>query len=480
MLSSWLVALSVAVSPGQCATCGPVDGGMMGGGMAFSPGMTSGSWSAGMGGFGNPYDAVSMGGGGGGDQLYPFDSPEPWLWGHFQEIPAYGGYASFRPHNYKHVLAQMDVAGRWGISPTMAYSHQWYHRYRQRGGMHPNFGTPYAASGEPDFGDIASVDGSSPSDRDFGSSGDGDSLIQTAAMERGYSGTPIPGISVPSYQFASVPEGRSALGDEYQSRIAQMQQHLDKQNYEMQVLRQQLQNNSNAGQMAAAPAGQIQYPNAAAYPGQVYATPNMAAPNQFAQSGYQELPPPAAYQQQPAAFPQASVPAMLPQQVYEQSAYPQSVPGHQFAPAPSSGYFQPQQYQQPAASTFVPQQFVPQQAIPQYSQPISGQHVWVPQAGSVTPQSYNAGPSGQAYQAAPQVNGSLNGYVAPQQAGQFSQSTIPTQPVVQPLLVPMESAGPLAAQAYGYGAQQPAVTYPQVPTVPPGVGTTYGSGSFVR
>jgi hypothetical protein len=245
MLSSWLVALSVAVSPGQCATCGPVDGGMMGGGMAFSPGMTSGSWSAGMGGFGNPYDAVSMGGGGGGDQLYPFDSPEPWLWGYFQEIPAYGGYASFRPHNYKHVLAQMDVAARWGISPTMAYSHQWYHRYRQRGGMHPNFGTPYAASSEPSYGDIASIDSSAPSvpDRSYSGNTSDDSLIQAAAMERGYSGTPIPGISVPSYQFATVPEGRNALGDEYQSRIAQMQQHLDQQKYEMQVLRQQLQNN---------------------------------------------------------------------------------------------------------------------------------------------------------------------------------------------------------------------------------------------
>ena len=416
-----------------------------------------------------------MGGGGGGDQLYPFDSPEPWLWGHFQEIPAYGGYASFRPHNYKHVLAQMDVAARWGISPTMAYSHQWYHRYRQRGGMHPNFGTPYAATGEPGFGDIASVDSSSVSDRSFGSSGDDDSLIQAAAMERGYSGTPIPGISVPSYQFASVPEGRSALGDEYQSRIAQMQQHLEQQNYEMQVLRQQLQNKSGAGQVASAPAGQVQYPNAAVYSGQAYATPNIATPNQYAQSGYHELPPPAAYQQQPYAFPQASVPTMLPQQAYGQASYPQRVPAQQFAPAPSAEYVQPQPYQQPPSSTFVPQQ-----SVPAYSQPMNGQGVWAPPAGNTAPQLYNAVPSGSGYQAAPQVNGSLNGYAVPQQAGQFSPSTMSTQPATQPLLVPMEPAGPSAVQAYGYGAQQPAVAYPQLSTVPPGFGTTYGSGSFIR
>ena len=79
MLSGWLLALTVAASPGQCGPggCG------MDGGMAFSPGMASGSFVAGQGGFSNPYDAVSAGGGGGGDQLYPFDSPEPWLHGYF-------------------------------------------------------------------------------------------------------------------------------------------------------------------------------------------------------------------------------------------------------------------------------------------------------------------------------------------------------------------------------------------------------------
>jgi hypothetical protein len=141
-------------------------GPMMGGGMEFSPGMASGSFVAGQAGFSNPYDSVSSGGGGGGDQLYPFDSPEPWLHGYFQKLPAYGGYASFRPHNYKHVLAQMEVARRWGMSPVMAYSHQWYHRYRQRSGMHPNFGMGGSASLEqPSFRHVAQYKASPASPR---------------------------------------------------------------------------------------------------------------------------------------------------------------------------------------------------------------------------------------------------------------------------------------------------------------------------
>lgn len=132
MLSELALAVSLALSPAQCATCGPGGGygggasygssyGGGGGGMEFSPGMGAGSWSAGYGNGMNPYDSVNQGGGGGGDQLYPIDSTEPWLHGWFQEIPAYGGYHTFRPHNYKHVLAQMEVGGRWGMSPMMPY-----------------------------------------------------------------------------------------------------------------------------------------------------------------------------------------------------------------------------------------------------------------------------------------------------------------------------------------------------------------------
>lgn len=474
MLSGWLVALSMAVSPGQCATCGPMDGGMMGGGMAFSPGMTAGSWSAGMGGFGNPYDSVSMGGGGGGDQLYPFDSPEPWLWGHFQEIPAYGGYASFRPHNYKHVLAQMDVAGRWGISPTMPYSHQWYHRYRQRGGMHPNYGTPYVANDVPGYGDIAASDpgASSASDRFYRTEHGDESLIQAAAMERGYSGTPIPGISVPDYQFARVPEGRDTLSDEYLSRIDQMQQRIDQQNYQMQVLQQQLQNSAGRN-VAAFPPGQPQYPGAGS--NQQY-----SAPNAYAQSGYQELPPPAAYQYPAQVNTPTNAPLMVPQQGFSQAGYPQTSAAsgyQQFGQSSATEYVPAEMYQQPAGATFVPQQFSPQFSQPTASPPVYG------------------APTGQPGFAAPQTNWNAAGAAVPYQSsqfaqpGQFSQPGAWQQPAPQAGLVPMGQAGPANAQAYGYGASQPGGYfvpsgpvgggYGQQPGMPP-ASVPYAGGNFAR
>jgi hypothetical protein len=70
-----------------------------------------------------------------GDELYPYDAPEPWLHGYFQEIPAYGGYQAFRPYNYKHVLSQAQTSGGWGMSPQMPYSQQFWHRYHQRATM---------------------------------------------------------------------------------------------------------------------------------------------------------------------------------------------------------------------------------------------------------------------------------------------------------------------------------------------------------
>jgi hypothetical protein len=510
MLSGWLVALSMAVSPGQCTTCGPVDSGMTGG-MAFSPGMSAGSWSAGMGGFGNPYDAVSMGGGGGGDQLYPFDSPEPWLWGYFQEIPAYGGYSSFRPHNYKHVLAQMDVAGQWGIAPTMAYSHQWYHRYRQRAGMHPNYGTPYTSNGTPGFGDIAAHDAGVPSaaDRFYRSENGSNSLIQAAAMERGYSGTPIPGISVPDYQFARVPEGRNTVGDEYLSRIDQMQQRIDEQNYQMQVLQQQLQN-SVASQTVAMQAGSPQYASSAISSGQEYPSPNAYAP-----SGYQELPPPAAYQyQSPVSGPQ-NTPLLVPQQGFGHGAYPQmpATPRYQQYPQPSTtGYAPAEAYQQPTGPTFIPQQF----SLQQIPQPATGQTVYGTPVGNAPALPYGAQPNGQASFAVPQANHSDNGGGVPYQGGQpvqsshFTQPSPPLQqfhpahrtqpsqlsppgvwqqPAPQTGLVPMGQPSQANAQASGYGASQPggyfvpSNTSSQVHIQQPGSGPAsvpYSGGSFVR
>lgn len=84
------------------------------------------------------------------EQLYSFDAPEPWLHGHFQEIPAYGGWAHFRPYNYRHVLSQSQAAGGWGMSPQMPYSHQFWHRYHERATMAnevPAYGREQAAAG---------------------------------------------------------------------------------------------------------------------------------------------------------------------------------------------------------------------------------------------------------------------------------------------------------------------------------------------
>jgi len=68
--------------------------------------------------------------GGDGVQLYPYDQQDPWLHGYYQRIPAYGGFASFRPYNYRHVFAQTQIATVWGASHGMPYSQQFWNKYR--------------------------------------------------------------------------------------------------------------------------------------------------------------------------------------------------------------------------------------------------------------------------------------------------------------------------------------------------------------
>lgn len=67
---------------------------------------------------------------GDGGQLYPYDRQDPWLHGHYQRIPAYGGFASYRPYNYRHVFAQTQIAGQWGLPHGMPYSQQFWNKYR--------------------------------------------------------------------------------------------------------------------------------------------------------------------------------------------------------------------------------------------------------------------------------------------------------------------------------------------------------------
>lgn len=72
-----------------------------------------------------------------GEPLNRYDVQYPWAHGYFQEMPAYGGFAAFRPYNYKHVFSQSQAAGGWGMPPAMPYAQQFWHRYRKRAKMVP-------------------------------------------------------------------------------------------------------------------------------------------------------------------------------------------------------------------------------------------------------------------------------------------------------------------------------------------------------
>lgn len=69
------------------------------------------------------------------EQRYQFDSQQNWVHGYFQEIPAYGGHAYFRPYNYKDILSQSQVSAGWGHSPVMPYSQQFWHKYHDQATM---------------------------------------------------------------------------------------------------------------------------------------------------------------------------------------------------------------------------------------------------------------------------------------------------------------------------------------------------------
>jgi hypothetical protein len=73
--------------------------------------------------------------GGQAEQKWPFDTQQNWVHGYFQEIPAYGGHHVFRPYNYKDILSQSQTAAGWGLSPSMPYSQQFWHRYQDRAAM---------------------------------------------------------------------------------------------------------------------------------------------------------------------------------------------------------------------------------------------------------------------------------------------------------------------------------------------------------
>jgi len=76
---------------------------------------------------------VSPGGGPVTDPYLNYDAYEPWVHGYWQELPAFGGYAYFRPYNYRHVYVQSEVATSWQTSAQMPYSQEYYRRPREQG-----------------------------------------------------------------------------------------------------------------------------------------------------------------------------------------------------------------------------------------------------------------------------------------------------------------------------------------------------------
>ena len=78
---------------------------------------------------------VSPGGGPVTDPYLNYDAYEPWVHGYWQELPAFGGYAYYRPYNYRHVYVQSEVAASWGTSALMPYEQEYYRRAREQGIM---------------------------------------------------------------------------------------------------------------------------------------------------------------------------------------------------------------------------------------------------------------------------------------------------------------------------------------------------------
>lgn len=78
------------------------------------------------------------------EQLYPYDSQEPWLHGHFQRMPFHGGFRTFRPYNYRHVFAQSQTAASWGMNPQMPYSHHFWAQFENQ-----TKATPYQTYSAP-------------------------------------------------------------------------------------------------------------------------------------------------------------------------------------------------------------------------------------------------------------------------------------------------------------------------------------------
>lgn len=92
----------------------------------------------------NSSSGTGLGAFGSGEPFYPYDAYEPWVHGHFQRIPAYGGYHYFKPYNFRHVMPQSQVGAGWGMPAAMPYS-QGFFRSREQQGYGSNSAPYYRA-----------------------------------------------------------------------------------------------------------------------------------------------------------------------------------------------------------------------------------------------------------------------------------------------------------------------------------------------
>jgi hypothetical protein len=172
-----------------------------------------------------------------GDPVYPYDAYEPWVHGYWQEIPAYGGYTYFRPYNYKHVLSQAQVAGGWGMSPVMPYSHEYFRKMQEQAAAERQLtqvrATAYAA-------ELARLRAQKDFDRqpELTVPGGGETLTAARPPENlsRYSTTVVRGVSEPNAPSGVDPAVYTRL-----SRIEELNQRVERQSQELRVLQQALQ-----------------------------------------------------------------------------------------------------------------------------------------------------------------------------------------------------------------------------------------------
>lgn len=213
-----------------------------------------------------PVDAMGGVMGGTEEPLYQFDAYDNWVHGYFQEIPAYGGYHYFRPYNYKHVLSQSQVAGGWGMSPNMPYSHEYFRRFREHAAVDRR---PAGADGA-----YAAEMARLRAQYDFQRSQverarHEASGAQPAAYERpapDRAAYERPGYGQPAYDRSAYDQRGVEplpLNQERSSRIDELQERIRRQAFELQELERSLQEEQSRGAPPRQPVQNMGYRSSA-------------------------------------------------------------------------------------------------------------------------------------------------------------------------------------------------------------------------